>query len=468
MNFPIFNSVVDGPLDGGGKLAVRLCWPDEVDEHRALVAQHHYLKVDRSAGDTLRYVAEVDGQKVALLTWGSAAYKLAPRDQWIGWGIGLRKTRLKLVVQNRRFCMLLPPGQRPNLASQVLGACLRRLRQDWLDAFGYMPLVAETFVDTQYAKGTCYKATNWQQLGQSAGSGRVAEDFYQKHHRPKQLWCIELAKGARQLLADAAPLPEECRVGVQNHLVTGTEASFATCQSLMQVYEHLPDPRARSGKRYPQKQLLGIITLGMLSGCRDLQAIVLLGQSLSQKQLKALGGWQRKKTGLYEAPAYNAFYNLLGKMDTAAFDQALCAWLARHEGSLPKDLALDGKVLRNTMDGEGHRLSLVALIEKNTQRPIAQAACRVIPGDEKSKQEGELTASRRLLEQSPALDNATVTGDAMFTRSDIMQSIVADHGGDYMLAVKDNNAKLHQLIRTQIEASKQQPGGQRPFFGKAM
>jgi len=105
--------------------------------------QHHYLKGGRSAGGTLRYIAEIGGEKVALLTWRAAAYKLKDRDKWIGWGTGLRKARLKLVVQNRRFCLLTKRGERPNLASQILGASLRRIREDWHAAFGYMPLIAE-------------------------------------------------------------------------------------------------------------------------------------------------------------------------------------------------------------------------------------------------------------------------------------------------------------------------------------
>ena len=243
-----------------------------------------------------------------------------------------------------------------------------------------------------------------------------------------------------------------------------TEASYATCQSLMEVFAALPDPRARSGKRYPQKQLLGILALGMLCGCPDLLAIVTLGQSLSQMQLKALGGWQRKKTGLYEAPAYNAYYNLIGKMDATAFDAALCAWLTRHEGRLPRDLALDGKVLRGTKDEHGYRLALVALIENKTQRPIAQQAMQVISDKDSDKQEGELTAARRLLREVPTLEGAIVTGDAMFTHAAIMQSIVQDKGGDYLLAIKDNQPTLHTHVK-QVFAAKHK-GAAKPHFFK--
>jgi hypothetical protein len=446
-------------------LVVRLCPPEQLDEFKTLMARHHYLKGGRSAGDTLRYIAELDGQWVALLTWGAAAYKLKAREEWIGWGAGLRKTRLKLVVQNRRFCLLLKPGQAPNLASQVMGACLRRLRADWLESFGYKPLVAETFVDPDYAQGTCYKATNWQPLGLSAGSGRHARDFYQQHDRPKTLWAIELVKGARQILADPAPLPPQCQSAVLTHAVKGSEASFATCQSLAEVFAKLPDPRARSGMRYPQRQLLSILALGMLSACKDLLAIVMLGQQLSQQQLRALGGWQRKKTGLYEAPSYNAYYNLIGQMDPAAFDAALCQWLNANQGCLPRDLALDGKVVRGTKEAGGYRLELIALIENQTQRPVAQQAARVLSQAEGDKQEGELTAARRLLAEVPSLEGATVSADAMFTHADIAQSIVQEKGGDYLLAVKANQPKLQEHVETVFAGN--HPGAMRPLFGKA-
>ncbi|MFN0080202.1 MAG: ISAs1 family transposase [Prosthecobacter sp.] len=436
--------------------------------------EHHYLKGGRSAGDTLRYIAEIDGRTVALLTWGAAAYKLKDRDNWIGWNLGLRKQRLKLVVQNRRFCLLTAPGEQPNLASQVLGACLRRLPADWVQAFGYRPLVAETFVDPQYAQGTCYKATNWQQLGVTAGSGRHARDFYQQHDRPKTLWCLELVQGARQKLADPAPLPAECQQGVITGAVMGTAASAATCKSLMALFAQLPDPRGFGGRRYPQRQLLSILALGMICGCQTLQAIVILGQSLSQMQLRALGGIKRKKTGVYEVPSYNAYYNLIGQMDAVGFDAALCAWLSAHEGSLPRDLALDGKVLCGTADADGHRLALIALIENQTQRLVAQQPTQVIHGDAGSKQEGELTAARRLLQGVPSLDHATITGDAMFARKDIAQTIVQDKGGDYLLALKDNNPTLAAEVRQRFEQAieppatgPENPAREHPFFGKA-
>ena len=57
----------------------------------------------------------------------------------------------------------------------------------------------------------------------------------------------------------------------------------------------------------------------------------------------------------------------------------------------------------------------------------------------------------------------------MFTRHDIAQSIVADKGGDYLLAIKDNNPTLAGEVRARFDAAihGKAKGRERPFFGKA-
>jgi len=81
------------------------------------------------------------------------------------------------------------------------------------------------------------------------------------------------------------------------------------------------------------------------------------------------------------------------------------------------------------------------------------------------------------LQQVPALDHAVITGDAMFTRGDIAQSIVADKGGDYLLALKDNNPTLAEEVRARFDAAISQPdkpdktpnqkrSSERPLFGE--
>jgi hypothetical protein len=71
-----FTPIVDTSSPGGGKFTVRPCREEGVDSCQDLMRRHHYFKGRRNAGDTLRCMAELDGDRVALLTWGSAAYGL--------------------------------------------------------------------------------------------------------------------------------------------------------------------------------------------------------------------------------------------------------------------------------------------------------------------------------------------------------------------------------------------------------
>jgi hypothetical protein len=59
-----------------------------------------------------------------------------------------------------------------------MGAALRALPDHWREAFGYRPLLAESFTDPEAYAGTCYKASNWEPVGFSAGYSRHRADFH--------------------------------------------------------------------------------------------------------------------------------------------------------------------------------------------------------------------------------------------------------------------------------------------------
>ncbi len=196
-----------------GEITVRVPSVEEVPWFDGLLAEHHYLGAGQPVGDYLRQVVELDGQAVALLVWGPACYALKDRDLWISWSAPQRLERLKLVVQNRRFLGLWSKGASPNLASQSMGAALRVLPQQWKERFGYRPLLAESFTDPEAYEGTCYKASNWEAVGYSAGYSRHRADFYVANDRPKKLWLRPLCSEARQWLR-SAELPADCQRGL--------------------------------------------------------------------------------------------------------------------------------------------------------------------------------------------------------------------------------------------------------------
>ena len=161
----------------GATATVRVASVAEREWFDLQLTQRHYLGAGRSVGDYLRQIVTVRGQVVALLVWGPACYALKDRDRWIGWSANQRVERLKLVVQNRRFLVLGEKGRSPNLASQAMGAALRALPAHWQEHFGYSPLLAESFTDPEAYAGTCYKASNWEAVGFSAGYARHRADF---------------------------------------------------------------------------------------------------------------------------------------------------------------------------------------------------------------------------------------------------------------------------------------------------
>jgi len=128
-----------------------------------------------------------------------------PRDRYIGWSSEQRRRHLHLVVNHARF-LILPWIHVKNLASRVLALASRRLAEDWLARYAYRPVLLETFVEKPRFTGTCYKAANWQYLGDTQGRGKL--DTLHRHDKPiKSIWIYPLEKHFRQTLCRPDPVP---------------------------------------------------------------------------------------------------------------------------------------------------------------------------------------------------------------------------------------------------------------------
>ncbi len=159
------------------------------------IDRYHYLGYQPLPGAQLRYFARGNNQILALLGFGAAAWKTAPRDRFIGWTAEQRKRRLQLVVNNARF-LILPWVHCRNLASRLLGMATRRLPDDWQQRYGYRPVLVETFVETPRFRATCYKAANWIYLGSTQGRGKL--DVEHEAQLPtKMIWVHPLVKRFR-------------------------------------------------------------------------------------------------------------------------------------------------------------------------------------------------------------------------------------------------------------------------------
>lgn len=88
---------------------------------RFLLQRYHYLGHRNCVGENLKYLARDRGGRVlACLLFGSAAWKVAARDLWIGWNLEQRRRHLFLLTNNTRF-LILPWVRVPHLASHLLG-----------------------------------------------------------------------------------------------------------------------------------------------------------------------------------------------------------------------------------------------------------------------------------------------------------------------------------------------------------
>jgi hypothetical protein len=137
--------------------------------------QYHYLKL-RVVGENLGYLAvDAHGRDVAALLFGAPAWRCAPRDQFLEWGDTQRREQLHRLANNTRF-LILPWVRVPHLASHVLGAVARRISADWQLKYGHGLDWLETFVEHERFAGSCYRAANWQGVGQTAGRSRQDRD----------------------------------------------------------------------------------------------------------------------------------------------------------------------------------------------------------------------------------------------------------------------------------------------------
>lgn len=190
---------IEAPVGALGSLELR-CVRNAKDSSlwNELVERYHYLRYTPLPGAQLRYLATSQGRLLAALGFGAAAWKVAARDDIIGWTHDQRVRHLHLVVNNARF-LILPWVRSKNLASTLLALAAKRLPEGWQARYGYRPVLLETFVNSQRFRGTCYRAANWIHVGRSQGRGKL--DRYHRRTLPvKDIFLYPLAKDFRQIL----------------------------------------------------------------------------------------------------------------------------------------------------------------------------------------------------------------------------------------------------------------------------
>jgi hypothetical protein len=429
----------DPPVALLKSLTVRALEPQEYQRAGQLLDREHYLG-DVPQGRQLLQAVEYNGQWVALLDWGPATWKLADREEWIGWTAQQRAERLGLVVLNRRF-LVLGKTRMPNLAARALTLAINALPEHWEHAHGYKPLLAETFSNIEAYEGTCYKVSNWMACGRTKGFERHRIDYYRKHDRPKKLWLKTLNRNTRRILT-ALDLPPAYRPALHTDTPErDLPLKKDQIQSLGEfLRKYFTDPR-RPNRTFPCWSLLVFIAMALFAGRDNLAAVQRYAQFLTQAQRAWLRFPCKNGSPFRKVPSYTALRNLLIQIDPHKLADCLNQWLQANLGTLPRALAIDGKWIRD-------RALSLCLSDHETGAPVVMgfAKEKTKTDDEQSKddfkREGEQTVALRLY-ASTNLENATVTGDALNNNKPQAQGVL-DAGGDYFFQLKNEERHAYQ------------------------
>jgi hypothetical protein len=412
--------------------------PEEEARWNRLIVKHHYLKEHRLVGESLRYVIKKKGRWIGLLGWSSAAFHLRPRDAWIGWTDAQRHAARHLLACNSRFVLLTRKGRSPNLASHGLSLNLQRLSADWQAHYGHPIALVETYVDPQRFEGTCYRAANWQPIGQTKGWGRSRLEFYALHQQPKAIFVYPLVRNARHILSapvmPAAWAPYRREPPPRDYPLSGKQT-----KSLLEALRPLHDPRRNRGWRHRRvASIVAIAAAAIIAGNNHLIGIGQFAQSLNQNQLRSLRACRCRKTGRFIAPSETTIRRVLQRLDPVQLDRLINDWLRSHlKNAGIASLAVDGKAARTAAKINGEGLQLFGALDTQVH-----FVCRQIRIPAKTN---EIPTLKDLLRDLD-LRGTLVSADALNTQTGTANHVVEEKKADYLLVVKANQPKLFEQL----------------------
>jgi len=223
----------------------------------------------------------------------------------------------------------------------------------------------------------------------------------------------------------------------------GSSRGTASLSSIVRYFESLPDPRHTRNRRHLLVDVIAIAVCGVIAGCS--------GPTHIAQWAKAKADWLKQLLELPNGiPSRDCIRRVRSTLKPEAFQQCFQAWIAHLVGAEVEGgpvIAIDGKTARRSHD-EKHGLGPLHLVSAwVTERGLSLGQ---VATDAKSN---EITAIPELIERID-VRGAIVTIDAMGCQKEIARKII-DAQGDYVLAVKDNQPKLHEAIQNLFSDERQ-------------
>ncbi len=196
-------------------------------------------------------------------------------------------------------------------------------------------------------------------------------------------------------------------------------------------FEDLPDPRQRAKVVYPLDEVLLLCLLAVLAGAESIVDIARFGQ----KKRAFLRRFRRFSGG---TPSHDQLGTILATLDAERFQQCFVAWVAAVTGAPAEVIAIDGKTSRRSYQKTGAKAPIHMVSAFAARQRLVLGQVKV------AEKSNEIVAIPRLLDML-TIEGAIVTIDAMGCQREIAKKII-DKKGDYLLALKGNQTRLHEDV----------------------
>jgi predicted transposase YbfD/YdcC len=207
--------------------------------------------------------------------------------------------------------------------------------------------------------------------------------------------------------------------------------------SIAKHFSKVKDPRVERTKRHKLLEILVIAICGVICGADSWVDIELFGKT----KLEWLKTFLKLPNGI---PSHDTFGRVFRAIDPEEFEHSFMEWVqAINEMTQGQVIAIDGKQLRGSHDSESGKAAIYMVSAWATENQLVLGQRKV---DEKSN---EITAIPKLLKLLE-ITGCIVTIDAIGTQTKIAKTII-EQGGDYLLAVKENQGNLYEDIHDLFE-----------------
>jgi len=172
-----------------------------------------------------------------------------------------------------------------------------------VDVWGYPVLVAETFTDPSRHDGGCYRAANFQMLGETAGWGG-SNGAYVYHGNSKSVWVRTLRRDATSVLTTSFHQPaRSVTYGGARLIIDLDTLDFDSHSGLLsRPRDGLPDHRSARGVRHPIESIVAVATASVLAGASSFEAASQFAAQLPQGVLAKLGCKRNERRQAYVPP----------------------------------------------------------------------------------------------------------------------------------------------------------------------